>query len=41
MDNGDMMLAIISLIGLVAAVTLVAVDRWRHPAKPPGTPTVS
>jgi len=41
MDNGDIVLAIISLIGLVAAVTLVAVDYWRHPAKPPGEPTAS
>jgi hypothetical protein len=38
MDDGDLVLAIISLFGLVAFVTLIAVDEWRHRTKHPRTP---
>jgi hypothetical protein len=38
MDEGDLVVAIISLIGLVAFVALIAVDEWRNRTKPPGTP---
>ncbi len=41
MNDGNMILAIISLIGVIATVTLVAADRWRHRTKPSGSPKVS
>ncbi len=41
MDDGDMILAIISLMGLIATVTLLAADHWRQRTKPAEAPKSS
>jgi hypothetical protein len=41
MQGGNIILAIISLIGFVAVLTLVVVDYRRHPPKLPEVPTAS
>jgi hypothetical protein len=41
MDDGDLVLTVIVLIGLIVNLAIVVVDDWRHRSKPAETRKVA